>query len=353
MTTIKRVLLIVNRTAGTGRDGRVADRLRAILADSLGERVSVEVALVNDHPTARTCANDFLNASVAPAAIIVGGGGGTLRACIEGVCDGSEVGRLPDARRVRLGALRLGSGNVLAKQLGVPKDVEAGLRGIVANMRADRTVPCCIMRCEVGTRMGEPEIRYAATLGGFGQFGRTSGDLARWHGRWPTPRKLTARLFGIEKVNHVEYATALLIRSISCALFPRSVETVEVHAHGRKRVMRLLSGVAMNFPFDALPFSPGVEAGDEALSLHLIPLDGRLWPLLQVLAPRRIARRAQEIRIGKRQRVEIRFVDPDCVEFFLDEDPTIAHRRLTLEVAGSLAFVPGPDYSFAKGRFTV
>jgi hypothetical protein len=44
--------------------------------------------------------------------------------------------------------------------------------------------------------------------------------------------------------------------------------------------------------------------------------------------------------------VEIRLVDRDAAEFFLDEDPMTFHGWLALEIAGSLAFVPGPEYGF-------
>jgi hypothetical protein len=44
--------------------------------------------------------------------------------------------------------------------------------------------------------------------------------------------------------------------------------------------------------------------------------------------------------------VEILPLDRDALEFFLDEDPMTFHGRLTLQVAGSLAFVPGPEYRF-------
>ena len=77
----------------------------------------------------------------------------------------------------------------------------------------------------------------------------------------------------------------------------------------------------MNFPVNALPVDPGVRAEDEALSLHLIPYSGRLSTLLLVLAPRRLLRGALQIRIEGSERVEIRLLDRNSAEFFLDEDP--------------------------------
>jgi hypothetical protein len=346
----ERILLIVNRSAGIGHGHATVEGLRAMLAKLSGGQAALQVEVVGDHSAARARANEFLAASDAPALIVAGGGGGTLRAVIEGLCEGSEAGRLPGRERVLIGALRMGSGNVLARQFGIPRDPEAGLRGIIENLRAGRSVPCCVMRCEAGTGGGRTEVRYAATLGGFGQLGRVPGDLARWERRLQGAHKVAARFLGIERLTNVEYALALLVRSASAALVGGSTaEEVEVRTRDRRGVMRLLAGVAMNFPLEMLPVDPGVLAEDEALSLYLIPYAGRLEALLLVLAPSRLLRGALRVRIEGPERVEIRLLDRDAVEFFLDEDPMTFHGRLTLQVAGSLAFVPGPEYRFRAG----
>jgi diacylglycerol kinase family enzyme len=347
---VERILLIVNRTAGIGHGHALVDRLRTMLAKPFGEQATLRVEVVRDHPAARARANEFLGTSKASALILVGGGGGTLRAVIEGICEGSEEGRLPGRERVLIGALRMGSGNVVARQFGIPRDPEAGLRGIIENVRIGRTVPCCVMRCETGTREGRTEVCYAATLGGFGQLGRVPGDLVRWEHRLAAVHEVAARLFGIERLTNLEYALALLIRSASTALLGGSTaEKVEVRMHDRSEVMRLLAGVAMNFPVKAFPFNPGVRAEDEALSLYLVPYIGRFSTLQMVLAPRRLLRGALQIRIEGSERVEIRLLDRNVAEFFLDEDPTNFHDWLALQVAGSLAFVPGPEYRFRAG----
>jgi Diacylglycerol kinase catalytic domain len=346
----ERILLIVNRSAGIGHGDPVVGRLRAMLVKLLAEQATLQVEAVTDHPAARTRAKEFLDASNVPGLILVGGGGGTLRAVIEGLCEGSEEGRLPGRERVLIGALRMGSGNVLARQFGIPRDPEVGLRGIIENLRVGRTVPCCVMRCEIGTRGDRMEMHYGATLGGFGQLGRVPGDLVRWEHRLPAVHKVAATSFGIERLTNVEYALALLIRSASTALVGGSIaEKVEVSVQDRRGSMRLLAGVAMNFPFKAFPVNPGVRVEDEALSLHLIPYSGRLSTLLLVLAPRRLLRGALKIRIEGQERVEIQLLDREAAEFFLDEDPMTFHGRLTLQVAGSLAFVPGSEYRSQAG----
>ncbi len=350
MSLVERSLLIVNRASGMGHGRAVVEKLRKTLAGSLGEGVTLRVEIVDDHPSARTCAAEFLAASDAPALVVAGGGSGTLRAVIEGLCEESPGSEPPGRERVFVGALRMGSGNPLARQFGVPRDPGAALRGIAENLRAGRSAPCCVMRCEVGALEGRSETHYAATMAGFGQFGRAPGDLERWHRKTSRPRAVMARLSGIERMNNVEYILALLIRSLSGAVLGRSVaEVIELRAGDRKERLPLLAGVAMNFPIGELPVDPGTRVEEEALSLYLAPFAGRSSALRLVLAPRRVFQSAIKLRIEGPERVEIRLVDRDAAEFFLDEDPVTFHGRLSLQVAGSFAFVPGPEYEFRAG----
>jgi hypothetical protein len=344
MSLAERSLLIVNRASGTGHGRDVVEKLRETFAGSLAGRTTLRVEIVDDHPSARTCAAEFMAASEAPALVVAGGGSGTLRAVIEGLCG---EGRPPGRERVLVGALRMGSGNPLARQFGVPRDPEAALRGIAENLRTGRTAPCCVMRCEAGALEGRSVAHYAATMAGFGQFGRAPGDLERWHRRTSGPRAAMARLSGIERMNNVEYILALLIRSVWGAVLGRSVaEVIEVRAGDRKERLPLLAGVAMNFPIGELPVDPGTWVEEEALSLYLAPFTGRSSALRLVLAPRRVFRSAIRIRIEGQERVEIRLVDRDAAVFFLDEDPVTFHGQLSLQIAGSMTFVPGPEYRF-------
>lgn len=325
MFPVERALLIINRTAGTGQSESVTSELALLFKQGLQGLRDVQIELVSDHASARARAAEFLSESKKQALIVAGGGGGTLRAVIEGVWRAAE--------RVRVGALRMGSGNVLARQFGVPRDPLRGLEGLLTNLKAGQIVPCCVMRCETWTSAGRSQVHHAVTLGGLGQFGRIPSDLARWHARFPFLHESAARAFGIEKLTNIEYALAFLVRSISCMLFPEKAELVEIQFQGQTERLRLLSGVVMNFPIKALPFRPSVTVEDEALAAYLIPL----------------ALRIHRHRIEKNQRLEIRLLDRECVELFLDEDPVTTCKRLSLEVAGSIAFVPGPDYASGTG----
>ena len=327
MFPVKRALLIINRKAGTGQGDAVADKLTSIFRQALDQLSNVKVELVSNHADARARAAEFTAACEAPALVVAGGGGGTLRATIEGICDARVSEELP--QHVRLAALRLGSGNVVAKELGVPRDPTVALNGLLINLKAGRTVPCCVIRCATWTRSGDCVVHHGVTMGGLGQFGRIPSDLARWHARFPTLRK-TAAWFGIEKYTNVQYAVAFLIRAISCMLIRDRAEMIEIQLQNQTERFRLLSGVLLNFPIKVIPFKPDVRIEDEALSVFLIA--NRLIP------------HTRRIRIEKKQRFGIRFVDRECVEFFLDEDPVTTYGQVTFGVAGSIAFVPGSDY---------
>jgi hypothetical protein len=341
MLPVARALLIINRTAGTGQSDSVAETLASLFRQGLAELSDVQVDIVSNHVDARARAAKFISESHASTLVVAGGGGGTLRAVIEGICDSRGGTELPEPHRVRVGALRMGSGNVLAKQFGVPRDPIAALRGLLLNVQASRTAPCSVLRCETFSKSGDREVHHAITLGGLGQFGRIPSDLARWHARFPFVHQSGSRLFGVERLTNIEYAVALLLRSIACMLFPECAETIEIDNSER---LRLLSGLVMNFPVPALPFKPDVTAEDEAALVYLIPLKGRLSPLLQLVAPQRLFPDTRCIRIEKNRPLEIRLVDRDHIEFFLDEDPVTTFKHLCLGVAGSIAFVPGPEY---------
>jgi len=347
---VERVLLVVNRASATGHNRATVDHLRLMLNEALDRKIEIRVEVVDNHPQAREQTEAFLAISDAPALVIAGGGSGTLRAVIEGVCVGSEPGHLPGRERVRLAALRMGSGNPVARQFGVPRVPEEALKGIMANLHEDRTAPCCVMRCEVDKTDSPPDIHYAATMIGFGQFGRSPGDLMRWHHRLPVLRRLMAWFLGIERLNNMEYGLSFFVRTAWCALQPNAVEIVEVRTAECIQLMPLLAGVVMNFPFKPLPFEPGVHVEDTALSLNFISYPGRWASLSLMFLPHRVVRNALQMRITDSNCVEVRLANQGAVEFFLDEDPLVFHSRVLIQVAGTLAFVPGQNYQWPHER---
>jgi diacylglycerol kinase family enzyme len=350
---IERVLLVINRSSGTGRTEEKAKALGNCLAQALGDRIETFTEVVDDHPAVSNVTRGFLSASEGPGLVIAGGGGGTLRAVVEAICEGRPPGKLPGADRVRVATLRMGSGNVFAKQLGVPREPQEGIRGVLANLESGSVVPGCVMRCEMGRENRATAVRYAVTMCGLGEFGRVPGDLVRWHRRYPRFRKRAARALGIERFNNVDYALALFSRFLSCAVRPSKAEEVEVHFRDEVHRLRLLAGVVMNFKIGSLPFEPDVRVDEPKLSAHLIPYAGRVAALGLVLFAHRCAGSALRFAVAEGDRLEIRLVDRGSAEFFLDEDPEVFHESMTIEPAGTLAFVPGSDYKpFRSGEGT-
>ena len=319
-----RMLLLVSRTSGTGCRPGIVGELLGELRQTCGWPEELEVQVVEDHPCARLATKRFLAESTRPAVVIVGGGGGTLRAAVEGIFDYAKAE--PEMlQHVRLGALRMGSGNVVARRFGVGLDATEGMRGIAGSLRDGRTVPCGVMRCRFGTASGDEQVRHAVTMCGLGQFGRTPGDLARWHRRLEAPRRAIASVVGIERLTDVEYVMSAGVRLLASTVYPPNCERVEVALGGRPERFRLMAGAVMNFGIRAIPFDPHVRIGEPAAGVMLLPRAGRLrtW------------------RLGLGDQLRVTLLDRDSVEFFLDEDPERAYGGITVEVAGTLAFVPG------------
>ncbi len=326
---VERLLLLVNQSSGTGYGPELVAPLVRELRVTAGWPEELETELVADHPAARAAARRFVGASPLPATIIAAGGGGTLRAVVEGACDGSAG--LPRPERVRIGALRMGSGNVVARQFGMPVDPLAGMREVATSLRDGRIARCGVIRCRFGTADGGVDARHAVTMCGLGQFGRTSGDLVRWHRRIARGRKAITSRFGIERVNNVEYVVSAVGRFASATVLARRCEAVEVRLGEKVERYRLLAGAVMNLGVGGIPLDPHVTIDEPAAGVFLLPRGGRL----------------RSWRLTPGERLELRLLDRESVEFFLDEDPEVAHGWITLEAAGTLAFVPGAAYRAA------
>jgi diacylglycerol kinase family enzyme len=301
---VSRTLLVGNRIAGTGVDPNLLDRLAEIL--------EAELRTVDSHPEARQATKDWLATHGKNAVVIAGGGGGTLRAVVEGACDGRPTP--PTRDTVRLGGLRMGSGNVVPKRYGVPRDPIEGARHLKERIDAGSTRPCGVIRCQFG---GGP--RHGITMVGLGHFGRTSGDLLRLRHKAGPLRNAAAKLVPLERINDAEYLSSFLTRMAIAALVPASCELVSVEG----RSFRLLAGVVMNFPISGIPVKPGTDIDDAALGYRLFPRYGA--PLAGILQPQ--------------QQLTLRLEDRRSTEFFLDEDPETAHGQITIEAAGTLEFV--------------
>ncbi|NNL75351.1 MAG: hypothetical protein HKO68_03345 [Desulfobacterales bacterium] len=340
----KDILLLINRAAGTGHGLESIDRLKEIATGGLDAETALTVAIVDNHRKVLHTTMNFLDQSRKPATIIVGGGGGTLNAVIQAVCKGNIAGQLPGSDVVSIAPLRMGSGNVVAKHLGVPSDPCIGLPHHLRSIQRGITISCCVGRYDLEKGNGKTDIHYAMTLAGFGQLGRIPGDLERWHHRFPRFFKTVADLVGIERMTNLEYGACLFMRSILCALKPDKLEKIELKTGNKKHDLELLLGVVMNFPIKKLPFNNGIRIQDKKLSLNFVPYTGRLNALIMVFTPTHIERKVVRITVTPESKTTLKLRNKACSEFFLDENPMVWHKKIKVQVAGKLAFVPGPNF---------
>ena len=313
-----RALLVLNRSAGTGHAAGDAERLVEALAAGHGGLLDVQVAMVDGHPAARSAAAAFCRRHPRESLVVAAGGGGTLRAAVEGVIDAAP--RAVDGKGPRLGALRMGSGNVIARELGVPLDPIEGARRLGEGFARGWSAPCAVIRCTHGTPAGTAAVRHAVTMCGLGAWGLVPGDIARWRERHAQRRRQAAEWIGLERVNAAEYVAFGASRILAATVSAARCEMVELDGNR----FRLLAAVALNLPLPPLP-DPGVALGDAAAGLTVVPRFGR--PFRRRIEPGREAM--------------LRLLDRESVEFFLDEDPETAHDWLKLEIAGRLPFVSG------------
>ncbi len=317
------VVILANQSAGLGDAGALLAELCAGFRQILGNS-RVDSVVLNGHPAIREHAARAMAAATGPIALIAAGGGGTLRAVVEAVCAHHPLGLPEPPGQLRIAALRLGSGNVLAKRLGVPAAPAAAARHLAECLRSNRWVAVPVLCCS--SFAGPSELRrYGVTLAGFGQFGRIPGSLDRAHRRWPRARRLAARTLGAERLTTLEYAVAFGARVGASVVVPQTCERVEVTHDRGVESFRFLSGAAMSFAIPGLPVRP--VPGTRGISCFLMP---RFGP-------------TRRYTITPRSPLQLRLLEPASREFFIDEDPEEWSGTLSLTWAGELAFVTAEE----------
>src|SRR5256712_11866042 len=154
----------------------------------------------------------------------------------------------------------MGSGNVVARKLGIPFDPVEAARQVGSGFASGSTKTCGVIRCRFGTSGGGSDVRHAVTMCGLGQWGRVPGDIALWRQRHPSGRKRVASLVGLEHVNGLEYVVFGAARMLAGTGAASRCGPVEVDG-GRR--LRLLAAVALEMP-PPPPAGPGVAVGDGA-----------------------------------------------------------------------------------------
>ena len=331
------ILLAINTAAGTGNTLALGRNLAEILRKRLGHEHHIKLHRADGHKAIQNSAWAFARRHPKDAVIIAGGGGGTLRAVIEG------VGIEKPNQNLRLGALRMGSGNVIARQLGIAEDPLEGVEDLAAQLLRKAVVECCVIGCDLDQDITPASRMFGVTLGGFGLFGRVPQALEEYHADHPKLHRFTAKSVGIERLTNVEYGLCLAGLCSRAAWNPQTLPEIEAKQGDHTESFRVLAGALMNFPLGALPFQPGLKVEDLALSLQLIPYHSRLQALSLVPRAKALAKEARIFRITDDTPATLRVVNGERMPFFIDEDPLEA-AQLTLRIAGSLPFIPGKNY---------
>jgi hypothetical protein len=348
---VESALLVLNRTSGVGLGADAIEGLqRAFHAcfRAVGQRVC---AVTDDHDEVARRAREFLAVARGPCFLLAGGGGGTNRALLQGLLDAvrQEAARLED---VSMSALRLGSGNLVPKHFGLPREPYEGMARIAADLAAGRSQPCCVYRCTFHRKSGAATPIYGLTMGGLGQFGRVPDDIKRWRAQHPWLMRWLARAAPLEAINTAQYLGFSLWRALRCMARPARAELVELCHAGCSERLRLLAAVLLNFDFPQMPIRAGCAIAEPRLSLCLLPYAGRRQTAWMLLNWRRLGAHIRRFEITAERPLEIRFPKRASTILALDEDTFAAPSRLTFEVAATVRFVTGsqvPGALFPNG----
>ena len=337
---IASALLVVNETSGSGRGFDDILRLRREFHACFGSVASHIFETTQGHAEVTQVTRDFVCSHEGPHLLLSGGGGGTNRAVVQGLFDAAAL-NLVTIEHTQLSSLRLGSGNLVPKHFGLPKDPVVSLRGIAADLCAGQSQACCVYRCIFHYPDSSTTRHYGITLAGLGQFARVPGDIQRWKHRHARLLHHASRLISIEALNTLQYVAFSLARAARCIAQPGQAEQVEVRQADRVERFRLLAGMLLNFDFPQLPIRTGCGIGEARLALCCISHDNRRRTLGTLLNQETLNRRVLRYEIASATPLELVFLDNDHTIVALDEDTFAAPARIRFEVAGLLPFVTG------------
>jgi len=320
-------LLILNRSAADGRAGEQDAAVRQSFETHFAF-ANRRIVVVPTHAAVKATARAFRASCRRRGVILSGGGAGTLRAVVEGLC-ATDLAP-PPFGEVAVAPLRLGSGNILARSFGVSADPDIAIANAARNVCDGLIRPCSVMRWDI-----DGLSHFATSLIGLGQFGRIPGDLARFHTGWARVSRLLANGMGVERRTAIEYRTAMAVRATNSCLRRSCVEEVDLYVGraGERQSVRLLAGAILNFPIAGIPLPDVAEAGQAELS-------GLILDLSQFKLSRpRLSRLSLAVR--KDEPVQIQLVRQVPTEMFLDEDPLTFERDLRIQIAGMLGIILG------------
>jgi hypothetical protein len=268
------ILLVVNQPSGNGRTTEEIEHLQNDFHQTFAPIPWRSFALTTRHDEVVCLTRSFLNIFPGPWLLVSGGGGGTNRAVVQGALTEVKKGAVR-SDDVQISALRLGSGNLLPRQFGLPREPSVAMQGIVDDLFAGRHSPCCVYRCTFHYPDGQTRDCYGLTMAGVGQFARVPDDIKQWRDKHVGLMQWTSQRVSLESINTFQYVAFSLLRAASCFIQPGRAELIEVRQNGNRDRFRLFSGILVNFDFPQLPFQGGCALDEPRLVLCLIPLAGR------------------------------------------------------------------------------
>ena len=127
--------LVVNKPSGNGHSAEDIEHLRAAFDDCFRWIDVRTFAVAEGHDEVVNLTRDYLAAVKGPCILLSGGGGGTNRALVQGFLKEVEAGTV-GLDDVLISSLRLGSGNLIPKHFGMPRDPLEGMKRISADLDA-------------------------------------------------------------------------------------------------------------------------------------------------------------------------------------------------------------------------
>ena len=338
---ITSALFIVNRSSGAGHTRQAAKLLENRFYNQFQPGIPhCLYAVTAGHDQVRQITHEFLETFPGPWLLLSGGGSGTNRAQIQAIMDNIERGSVqPDD--IYITALRLGSGNIIARHLNLPADPMLALARIADSLPKGNTLPCCLYRCVCHDSHGQSQTYYGATLAGIGQFSQVPQDVAHWRQRHPQLMTQLLNHIPIETINNWQYTTFSLLRALKCLLRPQRADDVMIEQDGRLTSLRLFAGMLINFDFPPLPFQTGCLINQPRLKLCLIPQTSRRQMLAALAHWHSLDNYILTYTLTPERPIAIHFVSDSQTTLALDEDIFVVPTHIRFKVAPSIHFVTG------------
>jgi len=198
-TVCQAILLVVNKSSGSGRS---KSELKTI-ANSFKSRFETipirKFVIAQSHQEVTQITQGFLRRTPGPWLVISGGGSGTQRAMIQGIMTAVQKGHAA-LNKITHSALRLGSGNIIARHSGISPHPALALHQIDIHLAARSFIYSPIYKCQI--RYSNRVVsEFGLTMAGVGHFGEVPDAVSAWRMNNQTLMNGLLHIFPLEKIN--------------------------------------------------------------------------------------------------------------------------------------------------------